>query len=283
MNTKVSIIIPICNAAFFVEGCLRSISNQTYDCFEIIFIDNLSTDGTVTLINAFAENDKRIRVITEKDNGIYDAMNKGIAVAKGEWVYFMGADDRLSNEDVLINVYPFLQTGVNEIVYGDCIWMPEKIKESGEWTLDILLNANLNHQRIFYKKDVITKFGSFNTKYKLAADHEANIRLFCTTELRKKYIPLTIANYHSGGLSSRAKDLPFIEDWELIFLANFQAHFSRKIIYSTDGAYIRLMIDNRKYSKAINALFKHLLYTQNVGFLKLILIYFLKHRATNAS
>lgn len=278
----VTIIIPTYNAADDIEQALHSVFTQGFEHFEILIVDGLSTDRTIAKIRSLYGTDPRLSIHEAKDNGIYDAMNKGISLAKGDWVYFLGADDRLATKDVWEQLSPYLILE-NDIVYGDCIWMPQNIKEEGEWSLEVLLKANLNHQRIIYRRSMLKKFGSFNTKYKIAADHEMNIRLFCKMELRKKYVSITVAKYNSLGLSSRSRDLVFIEDWRLIFPANFENHFPMKMIYNSDGAYLRLLIDKNFYGKALIVLCKHLYYTRNIGFLKLIIIYFLKHRSTNAS
>src|ERR1700722_16529958 len=102
MSNLLSIIIPTYNSQNTILTALQSIVKQSFDDFEIIIVDGLSNDDTVTIVKNFQ--DDRIKIISELDNGIYDAMNKGIDRAKGDWLYFLGSDDRLYNDTVLEDV-----------------------------------------------------------------------------------------------------------------------------------------------------------------------------------
>jgi len=272
MKNKLSIIIPTFNSEKYIPALLKNITGQTLHDYELVIIDNVSVDNTITLIKEFTHHID-INIISEKDNGIYEAMNKGIKNATGEWLYFMGTDDIFDNENVLQSVYPFL-TSENDIVYGDSIWMPKNIKEEGEWTYPVFINRNINHQRIFYKRELFRQYTGLNTKYKIASDHEMNIRLFCNDSIRKKYIPIAIARFHSGGFSSNKTDEAFWADWDKIILKNFKSHLPKKIIYGSLGAYIRYLVDKKKYTKAIALLCKHFYHTRSLGFVKLMLDYF---------
>ena len=278
----VSIIIPTYNSIAYIPKAIDSILAQNFKNFEILIVDNLSADGTLDCIEKYKLNDDRIKLHTEKDDGIYDAMNKGIALAKGEWLYFMGSDDTLFDADVLVKVAEYL-TLENDIVYGDSIWKPGGIKETGEWNYETFIEANINHQRIFYRKTVFEKYGLFNTKYKIAADHETNIRFFCNEQIRKKYIPVTVCNFYSGGFSANKIDEVFWADWDEIFLKNFKPYLPKKILYGSMGTYIRYLADKKKYSKALATLGKHFYHTRSLGFVKLMLHYFVKNKAIHAS
>ena len=98
---KFSIIIPTFNSEKTLDIALSSIVVQSYQNFEVLIIDGLSTDSTIDIAKKHQKVFPNIKIKSEKDNGIYDAMNKGIALAKGEWLYFMGSDDSLYNDDVL--------------------------------------------------------------------------------------------------------------------------------------------------------------------------------------
>jgi glycosyltransferase involved in cell wall biosynthesis len=277
ISTKplVSIIMPVCNAEKFVGQALKSIAAQTFREYELLLIDGMSTDSTALIIRNMMAADSRISLYIEKDQGIYDAMNKGVLLAKGDWVYFMGADDEFYNENVLNNIVSHL-TSKNDIVYGDSIWMPENKKEQGQWTADLFIKANINHQRIFYRKTLFEKFGAFNTKYKVAADHELNIRFFCNCQIKKQYISEIVANYHSCGFSARKTDVAFYEDWDRIVLKNFRTYLPKKLIYGSQGTYIRYLIDKRENHQALKLLLKHFIRTRSLGFAKLMLQYYLK-------
>lgn len=269
-----SIILPTFNSNNVIVNALTSIISQSFKNFEVIVIDNVSTDGTVEKVKDLFYNE-RIHILSEKDSGIYDAMNKGISLAKGEWLYFMGADDVFDNEHVLETVAQNLSDHV-DILYGDVMWMPDNIKEEGVWNYQQLLNQNINHQRIFYRRALFPLLGEYKLEYKVAADYELNIRLFCNDSVAKKYIPVTIAHYNSDGFSANKTDEVFYNDWQKIVLENFRKHLPLKIIYKSLGNYCRYLMDKRKYKRAL----KHVIYiyshTQSLGFLKLMLNYWIK-------
>ncbi len=280
ITNKLSIIITTFNSEKYIPAIVNNIKAQTFNDYELVIIDNVSADNTIALIKEFADN-INVNIISEKDKGIYDAMNKGISNAKGEWLYFMGTDDCFADEDVLQNVYPFLKKE-NDVVYGDSIWMPENIKEEGEWGYPVFINRNINHQRIFYRKELFQQYGALNLKYKIASDHEMNIRFFCNSAIRKKYVPVTIATFHSGGFSSNKTDELFWEDWDEIVLKNFRPYLSKKIIYGNLGTYIRYLTVKKQYRKAMWILGKQFYHTRSLGFLKLMGTYFLRHTPAHA-
>ncbi len=103
---KLSIIIPCLNQIELLKDCLKSISEQSFDSYEIIVIDGNSSDGTKMFLKVVSDS---IRALSEPDKGIYDAMNKGIKLAHGQWLYFMGVDDRFYDNDVLKSFYSQLK------------------------------------------------------------------------------------------------------------------------------------------------------------------------------
>jgi glycosyltransferase involved in cell wall biosynthesis len=267
--------MPVYNAEKFIIRALETIAAQTFQEYELLLLDAVSTDTTMYFVQKKMATDHRIRMVSKKDNGIYNAMNEGIRLAKGEWVYFMGADDGLYDENVLGNIVQYL-TSENDIVYGNSIWMPENIKEEGEWTANVFIKANINHQRIFYKRILFEEFGAFNTRYKVAADHELNIRLFCNSQIKKQYVSVTVANYHSCGFSAQKTDEAFYEDWDKIVLKNFRPYLPKKIIYGTQGTYIRYLFDKKENYKALRLLLRHFMRIRSLGFVKLMLQYLLR-------
>lgn len=261
-----SIIVPNYNGRELIRNLLENLIKQKYRNFELVIIDGLSTDESGSVINMYRDKLK-IQYLSEADSGIYDAMNKGINMAKGNWLYFMGNDDLLKDEYVLEQVANLISDDY-DIVYGDSIWLPENKIESGEWTYSKLLGQNINHQRIFYRASLFNNHKAFELQYKIASDHEMNIRLFCSNTLKKKHVPLLIAYYHSGGYSANKIDEVFWDNWKQILVTNFSQHLTKKQIYLRAGWYCWYQIRKKNYSKAINIFSDIYFHTFNFNFLK---------------
>ncbi|MEQ1797230.1 MAG: glycosyltransferase family 2 protein [Lacibacter sp.] len=264
----VSIIIPTFNAAEYLENLLPAIALQTFQQYEILILDNFSTDGTAEVIQSNQASNTRIRYVSEQDKGIYYAMNKGIEMSKGEWLYFMGSDDCFFDINVLQTISANL-TANYDLVYGDVLWVPDNILESGSCKPIDLINRNINHQRIFYRKELFLQFGGYDLQYKVASDHELNIRFFCNNNIRKKYLPVTIAKYHSGGFSANKMDEVFWSNWKQIFHHNFLQHESKRESYNKLGWYCRYLIDKHQYRKAFLLFWDVFSHTGSPGFVKL--------------
>lgn len=260
-----SIIMPVYNAGHYMETVLQNISEQSFHNYELLLLDALSTDSTKSIAEAKQKNDQRIRIISEKDKGIYDAMNKGIGLARGEWIYFMGCDDGFFDATVLQQVTPLLSESY-DLVYGDVLWVPDEVLEKGICAPADLVNRNINHQRIFYRTSLFEQYGAYDLQYKVASDHELNIRFFCSDNIRKKYIPVTIARYHSGGFSANRLDKVFWKNWKQIFLQHFSSYIPIREMYNKLGWYCRYNIDQHQYAKAFVLFIDVLLHTRSAGF-----------------
>lgn len=260
---------------------MHCIIEQTFQSFEIVILDAHSTDTTVELIQKHFPDNDQIKIFIEKDKGIYDAMNRGIELAKGNWIYFMGSDDTFFNQEVLANVALHLNSEVH-LVYGNVLWVPNEVLEEGICTPQLLFNRNINHQRIFYKKELFTNYGAYDLQYKVASDHELNIRYFCNNSITKKYIPLTIARYHSGGFSSNKSDDVFWNNWKTIFKYNFSKHLPQKEMYNKLGWYSRYQIDQHNYAKAFVLFCDVLVHSFSPGFVKLTFLQLIQSFKKNA-
>jgi len=171
-NPLISIIIPVFNAEEFLQRALNSILSQKYKNIELIVIDGGSTDDTLNIISRI-EN-VIIKWVSESDKGIYDAMNKGVKMAQGDWIYFLGTDDILVN--CLDKVTGFLRSP-KHIYYGD-VYLPGKNKVySGRFKWHTLVSKNINHQSIFYPRQVFDLY-QYDLKYPVLADYELNLRIW---------------------------------------------------------------------------------------------------------
>jgi glycosyltransferase involved in cell wall biosynthesis len=202
-----SIIIPTFNSAATIGRCLASIAIQTFHDFEIVVQDGVSTDNTLEIVRNFQQTNSRIEVRTEcaNDRGAYDAMNRAVSRARGTWLYFLGSDDELHDENVLKKALDSAYVDNNEVLYGnvrvvgDC-WAAHDTIYDGPFDLQKLLKANICHQAIFYRADLVRRVGTFNLNYAVVADWDFNLRCWALT--RFKYIDLVIAKFYGGGVSS---------------------------------------------------------------------------------
>lgn len=206
---KLSIIIPTYNSASLLKDALNSVLSQTFKDFEVLVMDGGSQDDTVKVAESFV--DSRIKVFSEPDRGVYDAMNKGIAKAEGEWLYFLGSDDRLSDDKVLEKVFSAEDKGV-DILYGYAEAESLENEQQGEWTID-KMEKNICHQAIFYSRRFFKRLGTYDLKYRIYADWDLNLRWLLSPFINKKYIDIPIATYAPGGLSYNRVDEVFMKDF----------------------------------------------------------------------
>ena len=209
-NLKISIITVCLNAAQTIENTINSVISQSYPYIEYIIIDGQSTDGTKDIINKYRD---RISVyISENDAGIYDAMNKGIAMATGDFIYFLGGDDVL-NGDIIKEVVPYLNSNVNSVHYGQVLLSPSHKLFGGKFSKWRLIHKNITHQSIFYPA-MVFETKRFNTKYPIAADWDFNLFLM-SRKIRFEYNGLIIAVFNVNGISSKG-DKEFYQNREMI-------------------------------------------------------------------
>lgn len=215
---KISIITPTYNSEKNIEACITSVANQTHQNIEHIIIDGASADNTLNIIKEIAAKYTHLKFISEPDRGIYDAMNKGIDIATGEWIYFLGSDDVFIDDLVLEEV--FSNPGVKQvdIVYGGVQYKYSEEQYNIPFDYTRLRFQNINHQAMFTRKLVFDKVGKFNTKYKIFADWEFNIRWMGSTAIPSLYMPRLIAVFNEKGLSgSRKIDKDFQRDKYMLF------------------------------------------------------------------
>jgi len=208
ISSKISVIIVTYNAVSCLEDALLSVVNQKFRGFEIIVIDGGSTDGTVDIINNYKSH--LAYWTTEHDDGIYDAMRKGIAHAKGEFIYFLGSDDVLYDSEVFLNISGMLS--YDTILYGNVLFKYKNKVYDGYFNVFKLATRNIAHQSIFYPRSALVQY-QFNRNYRIFADYDLNIRLFCDSDYNFKYTPVIIAIFDDSGTSgSNAPDPDFERD-----------------------------------------------------------------------
>jgi len=171
-NPRITVVTVCYNAVSTIEKTILSVINQTYDNIEYIVVDGASTDGTVDIIKKY---DERIaKWVNEPDKGIYDAMNKGISLATGDWINFMNAGDEFVNNEVIQSFSSCIIDNCS-VYYGDAIHrykFGERIVKSRPLK-DIYKSMVFSHQSCFVKSNIF-----FNTKYRYAADYDMLLNLY---------------------------------------------------------------------------------------------------------
>jgi glycosyltransferase involved in cell wall biosynthesis len=199
--SKISIIIVTYNAAKTLQACLDSIYRQTYPAIQIVVIDGKSTDGTVNIIQ---QNADRIGYwVSEKDGGIYDALNKGLKHITGKWVYFLGADDELLDDFSIMGAE---LEDENAIYYGNVLSNGQVFW--GELNLYHIAKYGIYHQAVIYPASVFKRY-SYQTKYIMRADHVLNMQCVMDNEFKLIYKNYIIAKYNHLGQSDTVIDTQF--------------------------------------------------------------------------
>ncbi len=204
-------VITVCyNIKDEIERTCQSIISQTAHNFEWIVIDGGSTDGTVEILNKYK--DKITLFISEKDSGIYNAMNKGIKKASGDWLLFLNGGDCFAGTDIiekfiaLNGVYQYA-----DIIYGDVNLInldgTKKIKKYAyPLTKAYFFSSTLNHQSVFIKRDLFEKYGLYNEDYKIISDWEKWI-VFIINNCKFMKWEYVISDFYTGGISSKKLSL----------------------------------------------------------------------------
>lgn len=203
MKPKISVVTVCRNEAKGIERTLTSVLNQTYKNYEYIVIDGNSNDGTKEIIQSHSA--KLNHFISENDGGIYNAMNKALSRAQGEYVIFINGGDALASNDVFENV--FIQALPSaDIIYGD-LWIestnrtvlgksPEKI------TLGFLFYSTLWHPVAFVKLELFKKYGFYDESFKLAADYDFFLNVLGKNKIQHQKVNLPIARFNTHGVGS---------------------------------------------------------------------------------
>lgn len=205
---KISIITICFNEKNRIGKTIESVLSQNFSDFEYLIIDGGSSDGTVEIINQYKN--KLDYFISEKDGGIYNAMNKGIEHSTGEYLLFLNGGDYLYNSDVLKNI--FSSDFKEDIVYGDMVLENSLERKSFKDVVindQYLFNYYLPHPASFIKKNLFTKHGYYNEDYKITGDYEFFLRVIKKYKATVKYIFEIVSAYNNDGISSNPKYLKF--------------------------------------------------------------------------
>jgi glycosyltransferase involved in cell wall biosynthesis len=238
-----SIIIPAYNCAEILIKTLNSIIIQNYKLYECIIVDGKSTDETLDIIKGFKKKyPNNIKFISEPDAGVYDAMNKGIKLAVGDYLYFIGAGDLLY-PNILSEVCKYLKFDL-EIVYGNVYMCHQNRFDGFERSKEEVLYSLICHQSMFYYKDIFVKHGFYDLRYNVYADNVLNYKIFGDDSICKTYLDLHIAKYLGGGFSERNYDSNYEKD----YVENVIEAYGYEFLY---GIYEKMIKSNHKSRKLI--------------------------------
>lgn len=214
-----SIIIPNYNSNKKLDYTFRSLLQQDKELFELIIVDGYSIDESIEIIKKCEYIIDKC--IIEKDNGIYDAMNKGIKQSTGQYLYFLGAGDTVTPGILQTIENKFPKEGYN-FIYGN-VYLGEDKKRIYNGSFDILklLRQNICHQSIFYSRNIFDLIGLYDNKYKILSDYAFNISCFGNKKIKKAYIDDIIAVFEGNGISSNVIDKEFIKDKFQLIKKNF--------------------------------------------------------------
>ena len=204
---KVSIITVTKNAISTIQDCFDSIESQTYDNIEHIVIDGKSTDGTLELIKS---NNRISKYISENDENLYDAMNKGIALCTGQLIGILNSDDVFDNSHVIEDVVNSI--GNNDALYSDLCYVKNnnlnkvvRYWKSGAYTNESFKKGWMApHPTLFVRKEIYNKYGCFNINLSNSADYELILRLFYKFKINVKYLAKTTVRMRVGGVSNKS-------------------------------------------------------------------------------
>jgi glycosyltransferase involved in cell wall biosynthesis len=207
---KVSLITVCYNAEATLEDTILSVVSQDYPDIEYILIDGASTDGTADIINRYR--DRFTHIVREPDDGIYDAMNKGLALATGDLIGLLNADDIYAHSGVLSEVMAVMQSESLDAVYADVDYFegdnPEKTVR--HYSSAYFKPSRMGwgfvpaHPTLFLRQEIYQRFGHFKTNYRIAGDYDLIARIFKDETVRYRYLPKVLVRMRLGGASTRS-------------------------------------------------------------------------------
>ncbi len=211
-DIKVSIITVAYNSAATIAETIASVLAQSYKNIEYIIVDGQSADGTIDILRQYEPKfSGRLRWLSEKDNGIYDAMNKGITMATGDVVGILNSDDYFTSTNVIEKMAKAFEDENIDATYGDihfirdgqpgkCIRYYSSKRFSPTWLRFGFMPA---HPSFYARREVLEKIGPYKTDYKIGSDYEMMVRLFYVHRIRARYLPIDFVTMRTGGLSTR--------------------------------------------------------------------------------
>lgn len=222
-NLLISIISVNLNDLEGLKRTFNSVFNQSWQEFEFVVIDGSSTDGSKELIEK--QGDKIDRWISEPDNGVYHAMNKGIRMASGKYLLFLNSGDSICNENVLFNVSEVLKSEL-DIYYGD-VFLEGSAQEKelltfpDELSFSFFCNSTITHQAVFIKSSLFEELSFYNENFKLVSDWEFLICALCKYNVSYFHMNFPVVNYNIEGMSGAKNEKLLYAEREMVLNTQF--------------------------------------------------------------
>lgn len=221
-NPRITIITVCFNSAATIRDTLESISLQSYKNFEHIVVDGGSADDTLKIVSSWSKHP--IRLVSEPDEGIYDAMNKGIALARGDYIGMLNSDDFFSNSSVLKKIAKRFELGDVDAVFSSLDVVDptnldrvlRKYRVSHLTSFMLRIGVMPAHPTFYCKKSCYEKAGLYRTDFRIAADFEMLVRLFIQHDISWAYIDETTVKMRSGGISSKGIKSNWVVNTEIV-------------------------------------------------------------------
>ena len=204
---KISIITITFNSAKTLQRTFASVQSQTYKDIEHVIIDGASSDGTVDMIKAYAAEHTNVRWVSEKDDGIYNALNKGIKMATGDIIGFLHSDDVLFSPDSIEHIAVAFESQQVEVVYGDLLYCKGN-KVIRRWKSNVFNPRSLKygwmppHPTVYVRQKVYQQVGEYDEWFRISADYDMILRIF-TAGYKAYYLPEMLVRMEMGGASNK--------------------------------------------------------------------------------
>lgn len=218
-------VVTVCfNAADTIEDTIKSVIGQDYGNLEYVIVDGSSQDKTIDIIKKYSGKESKEKFthniskwISEPDSGIYDAMNKGLRMATGDYLIFMGADDVFSNSHVISDVAKLLGKWEGDVIYGSVQMKSTGLSDKKPFNSIKFAIGNICHQCIFYPRKVYSEY-QYDTKYRIYADYAYNLAIRNIFKFR--HIPIIVSIFNDQGVSGRLIDEKFNRDRKNLLLSS---------------------------------------------------------------
>lgn len=217
---KITIITVSYNSSKTIRETIDSVLSQDYPSLEYIIVDGLSTDGTQEVVKSYGP--RISKFISEKDKGLYDAMNKGIALATGDIIGIINSDDIYADTKVISSVIATMSEKKVDVVYGDLFYFktgfpdtPLRYYRGGVFSLRrVRYGLMPPHPTFFIRREVYQKYGGFDTRFTLSADFDLILRFLGVHKVPFSYIPEILVKMRTGGKSTSSLKRTFIMNRE---------------------------------------------------------------------